>query len=75
MFTVQGRNLCVRNTSKADKIETQFIAQTQSSLEQQLVSNLGAQQQSTQRLFTHMLQQADKDPEFRVEHRLCSITL
>lgn len=72
---LQGRHLCVRNTSKADKVETHFY----STNTEQLGAKAGVKSGSTaapiQRLFTHVLQQADKDPGFRVEHRLCIISL
>lgn len=66
---------------KLTKWKHTLIARTQNSWEQKLESNLGVGVKSgstaarIQRLFTHVLQQADKDPGFRVEHRLCIISL
>lgn len=66
---------------KLTKWKHNSIARTQNSWEQQLEPNLGASVKSgstaasIQRLFTHILQQADKDPAFRVKHWLCSISL
>lgn len=48
MFAVQGRILCVRNTSKADKIETHFY----STNTEQLGATVGVKSGSTAAIYT-----------------------